>query len=214
MADSGERQAPQVESTSRGLNFVLLLEDDQRTTYGSFDDVARAKQYQRAGEPLLWFRRDGREYVIRDPEIVRQARAVWAEVYDSGLGLTEMAAMAQAFDSDALVDFAALATEQAMHAAELGAMASEQAMHALAEAHAAMPDISRELEKHRQMFEAHRQEKDAMAANEKMHALEGHRQALEQHRQRSNCSAMSMEALTKDEKMQQSSSTGSNRTSA
>ena len=201
LTDTGERREPQVEPPSRGLNFVLLLEDDPQTSYGSSDDVARAKRYQRAGEPLLWFRRDGREYVIRDPELMRQARALWAGIYDSGLGLREMAAMSQTLDSAALVDFAALATEQAMHAAELGAMASEQARHALAEAHAAMPDISRVLEQHREALEQHLQAKDAAAANEKMHALEQHRQGREQHRQSLEQQRQSMEALKVDEKM-------------
>ena len=202
MADTGERQDPQVESTSRGLNFVLLLEDDQQTTYGLSADVARAKRYQRAGESLLWFQRDGREYVIRDPELVRQARALWAEAYDSRLDLRAIAAMAEAFNSDALVDYARLAAEQATHGAELGAMAAEQASRALAEAGAVMPDISRELEKHRQAFEAHRQEKDAMAANEKMHALEGHRQALEQHRQSLELQRQEKDAMAAEAKMQ------------
>ena len=54
---------------TRGLSFVMMLEDDQQTTSGSPEDVARARRHRKNGEPLLWFRYDGREYVVRDPEV-------------------------------------------------------------------------------------------------------------------------------------------------
>lgn len=90
--------AAQVESrsTTRGLSYVMMLEDDKQTTSNSpEEDVARARRHQRNGEPLLWFRYDGREYVVRDPEVLGQARALWADVYTSGAGGEAMSALNQ-----------------------------------------------------------------------------------------------------------------------
>ena len=87
--------AAQVESrpNTRGLAFVMMLEDDQQTSSGSSEDVARARRHRRNGEPLLWFRYDGREYVVRDPEVLGQARALWNDVYASGAGVDAMSAL-------------------------------------------------------------------------------------------------------------------------
>jgi beta-lactamase regulating signal transducer with metallopeptidase domain len=153
-----EQAAARVEdrqSKTRQLDFVLLGEDGQQTMSGSLEDVQRAKRHQTNGEPLLWFRNDGREYVIRDRDVLRQARAVWAHVYESGLGPEHMAAMAQAFNAEALIGHGRLAAEAEAIAqlggiaaekgalgAQLGAMASEQALRALADAHRAMPEIA------------------------------------------------------------------------
>jgi len=182
--------AAQVESRqpkARELSFVLLLEDGQRTMSGSSDDVQRAERHRRNGEPLLWFRYDGREYVIRDPELVRQARALWTEVYESGLGQDALRALTQTFKADELVKHAELAAaqgmlgahlgsivaeqsmldarlgsivaEQGMLGAHLGSKAEEQALHALSDARAAMAEVDQdELERHvRSMKEATRE---------------------------------------------------------
>jgi bla regulator protein BlaR1 len=78
-------QEPRASSES-GVRFVLLLEDNQRTISGPEDDLPRARAHQRNGEPLLWFRYQGREYVIRDREVLREVQAAWKRVYDSDLG--------------------------------------------------------------------------------------------------------------------------------
>jgi bla regulator protein BlaR1 len=89
--------AAQAESrtNTRGLTFVMMLEDDQQTSSGSSEDVARAKRHRKNGEPLLWFRYDGREYVVRDPEFLGQARALWASVYSSAGGQDAVGALTQ-----------------------------------------------------------------------------------------------------------------------
>ena len=132
------------QSKNRELNFVLLREDGQVTSSGSPADVERAERQRQNGEPLLWFRYDGREYVIRDRDLLRQARALWADVYESDFGPERLAAMAQAFNTEALAKHGRLAAEQGAFAqlgsmaveqgllgAKLGAMASEQALRAL-----------------------------------------------------------------------------------
>jgi beta-lactamase regulating signal transducer with metallopeptidase domain len=41
------------------------------------DAVAHARQFTKPGEPMLWFRRDGREYVLRDAAILRDVETLW-----------------------------------------------------------------------------------------------------------------------------------------
>ena len=170
------------QSKARDLNFVFLQEDGQRTTSGTPGDVQRAERQQQNGEPLLWFRYDGREYVIRDRDVLRQARALWADVHDSGLGPEHLAAMAQAFSAEAfaeggrlaaeqgaLAHLGSMAAEQAMLGAHLGAMASEEALRALAHVQEAMPDTAvADLERHRQSLDESRHDID-----EKMREMEG-----------------------------------------
>ena len=169
------------QSNNRDLKFVFLQEDGQTTSSGSPADVRRAERQRQKGEPLLWFRYDGREYVIRDRDLLRQARALWADVYESDFGPERLAAMAQAFNFEALAEHGRLAAEQGalaqlgsmameqgMLGAKLGAMASEEAMRALTDAREAMPDIGvAALEHHRQSLDESHHEID-----EKMREME------------------------------------------
>ena len=61
------------------LNFVLFLGADQQTVSGSPEDLRSAQRQRRGNESMLWFRLDGREFVIRDEEVLRQARAAWRD---------------------------------------------------------------------------------------------------------------------------------------
>jgi len=48
-------------------------------------DIERVrKQRQVPNERLIWFRLDGREYIIRDPATIAQAEAIWKPVEDLG----------------------------------------------------------------------------------------------------------------------------------
>ena len=66
------------------LHYVLFTGDDEITMKGSSGDVERARRLRRSGEPMLWFRQDGREYVVRDPEVLRQVRTTWIAVTTLG----------------------------------------------------------------------------------------------------------------------------------
>jgi beta-lactamase regulating signal transducer with metallopeptidase domain len=74
-----ERVAEQ-HSTSKSTRdaWVLLRGgDDTIMMSGNMNDVAEAgRQRASAGEPLLWFRRDGQEYVIRDRETIAAVEAL------------------------------------------------------------------------------------------------------------------------------------------
>jgi bla regulator protein blaR1 len=119
-------QEPQIEDDGH-LRFVLLREDNQTTSSGSRDDERRARRYQRNGEPLLWFYRDGHEYVVRDPEVIRQVSDAWRRVSESDLD-HDMSAVAQQVADSVLAsgigDIGALVGE---HAGKIGALVGEQA---------------------------------------------------------------------------------------
>jgi bla regulator protein blaR1 len=64
----------------RELNYVLFVNDHHTTMDGSMRDIDRARRFKRPGEPMLWFRHGGREYVIRDRALLSQIEATWALV--------------------------------------------------------------------------------------------------------------------------------------
>jgi beta-lactamase regulating signal transducer with metallopeptidase domain len=64
----------------RSLNYVIVLDDDRTTTSGSKTDVERARQLRKPGEQLIWFRASGREYIVRDPTVLREVEALWKPI--------------------------------------------------------------------------------------------------------------------------------------
>jgi bla regulator protein blaR1 len=117
-------QEPQI-AKEGDLRFVLLREDDQSTMSGSRDDERRARSYQRNGEPLFWFYRNGHEYVVRDREVIRQVGDAWRRLSESGLD-GQVSAMAQEVADSVLAsgvgDIGALVGEQA---GNIGALVGE-----------------------------------------------------------------------------------------
>lgn len=62
----------------------VVLHDGQSSVNASPRDVERAQRLRSGEESLLWFRRDGREYVVRDPELVARAAEAWTLVGELG----------------------------------------------------------------------------------------------------------------------------------
>lgn len=57
--------------------WALVEGDSHVWMSGDYRQMRRARRYQsETGEPLLWIERDGREYVIRDPETVERAQEI------------------------------------------------------------------------------------------------------------------------------------------
>jgi bla regulator protein blaR1 len=89
LADPSTRSllAPREEAAQRkdrDLSYVMFLDEDRTTMSGSSSDIERARRFKRPGEQLLWFRQAGREYVVRDPAILRQVEALWKPVHVIG----------------------------------------------------------------------------------------------------------------------------------
>jgi hypothetical protein len=117
-------------------NFVLLLSNKQRTVSGSDQDLERALRHQQNGEPLLWVRREGREYVIRDEEVLRQARTAWQDFNDKQLG--QLVSEQVSGQIEAMEKFghdSRLVSEAGQLGAEIGASAVEMAMRVLENLH-------------------------------------------------------------------------------
>lgn len=53
----------------------ILTSGDNTIMSGSTRDLERVRVLREGGKDLLWVRRDGKEYVIRDPETLKQVRA-------------------------------------------------------------------------------------------------------------------------------------------
>lgn len=68
------------QSAQEELKFVLFRDDDNTTLSGGRGDMERARRHRRPGEPLLWFRYQGREYVVRDAAVLRQVDELWEPV--------------------------------------------------------------------------------------------------------------------------------------
>jgi beta-lactamase regulating signal transducer with metallopeptidase domain len=65
--------------------WVLIRNSHSVSMNGSTGDVARARAYQtNPEEPLLWFVRDGQEYVIRDPTFVAQLNDAFKPMEELG----------------------------------------------------------------------------------------------------------------------------------
>lgn len=61
------------------LRFVLMSEDTTNMS-GNRGDIERARRLRQGGETMLWFMRGGQEYVVRDPEALKQVQQLWEPV--------------------------------------------------------------------------------------------------------------------------------------
>lgn len=62
------------------LRFVYIRDDDHTMMSGESGDAARARRFRRSGEPMLWLRQDGQEYVVRDRDVLRDVDELWHPV--------------------------------------------------------------------------------------------------------------------------------------
>jgi beta-lactamase regulating signal transducer with metallopeptidase domain len=85
MPTGAERPAPGAAETAERrsqeeLEFVLFQEGGNTTMSGRSGDAERARRHRRPGEPLLWFRYGGQEYVVRDRGVLREVDELWEPV--------------------------------------------------------------------------------------------------------------------------------------
>ena len=80
-----DRQArPEAKPQPDDTSFVVFYADGEATMSGSSDDMARARQLRNNGEAMLWFRRRGTEYIVRDRAAMQEAREIWKRVSELG----------------------------------------------------------------------------------------------------------------------------------
>jgi len=62
----------------------VLIDGNNTNAVGSTDDLRAAQSQQRNGEALLWVRKDGNQYVVRDAATLSRLRAAYAPVAKLG----------------------------------------------------------------------------------------------------------------------------------
>lgn len=70
-------------SSDRRTDFALVNPDKKHSMRfsGRYDDIGQVESLrERLGNDFLWFRRDGRSYVIQDAGVLAQAHAAWKPV--------------------------------------------------------------------------------------------------------------------------------------
>jgi bla regulator protein BlaR1 len=82
---------PDVSNETQDESWVFLLDDENSATHGGPKDVAEAKRLRaNRSEPLIWFKRDGHAYVIRDRETLEKARALFIPQEQGGKTMRQL----------------------------------------------------------------------------------------------------------------------------
>jgi len=66
------------------LNYVLFLDENHTMMSGSSEDTDRAKSLRKGNEQMLWLRRGGREYIVRDPAVLNQVQDIFRPLQQIG----------------------------------------------------------------------------------------------------------------------------------
>jgi bla regulator protein BlaR1 len=112
------------EPKSRDLNYVLFLDDHNTNMSGSPADIDRARRFRRGGERLLWFRRNGVEYVVRDAQLIDQVLQIWKPVGELGDAQGELGTKQGALGTQQGV----LGTQQGVFGTQQGILGTKQGM--------------------------------------------------------------------------------------
>jgi beta-lactamase regulating signal transducer with metallopeptidase domain len=100
-----------------------LIDDDSVIIQGTHADEAAVKRLQRKNEPMLWYRRDGKAYLIRDKSLIERARQIYAPMTELA---TEQGRLAGR-QGEIAGRQAGLAARDASFAQAQGALAQQQA---------------------------------------------------------------------------------------
>jgi beta-lactamase regulating signal transducer with metallopeptidase domain len=138
-----------------GKQSYVLVDGDTRLMSGSTGDADQARRLQKNGEPLLWFRSEGNQYVVRDPATLARFQTTFKDVVELGRKQGELGAR----QGELGAEQGKLGSEQGRFGARQGELGARQAALAArqAERHAAQAAgrVSQaSAESHRQQFEA------------------------------------------------------------
>ena len=105
-------------------SYIFLYGDDSATMSGSIDDLKRIKRMRgNSDEDFLWYRRSGKEYVVRDPALLRQVKDLFKAQGELGARQGELGGRQGALGAKQ----GALGAQQGALGAKQGALAAEQA---------------------------------------------------------------------------------------
>ena len=119
-------------SDADGDSWILLYGNGSSTMMsGSMDDLRKLKRLRGdSKEPVLWYRHDGKEYVIRDPATLKQAREILRPQMELGARQGELGARQGALGAQqgALgAKQGALGGQQGALGAQMASLAAERA---------------------------------------------------------------------------------------
>lgn len=113
-----------------GESWILMSGKDNVTMSGSSDDIKKVKRLRGSdGDEVLWFERDGKEYVVRDAATLAAAKELWKPVTELGRRQAELGAeQAKLGGRQAELggQQAALGAKQAALGAQIAALAAER----------------------------------------------------------------------------------------
>jgi len=76
---------PSSKSTSPGVDSYVIVSGDNATMSGSSDELRHARTFRYGvGEEYVWFRQDGKSYIVRDPDTVKAANKLFQPQRDLG----------------------------------------------------------------------------------------------------------------------------------
>lgn len=112
-------------SGDHGDSYVLLYGDgDSATMSGSMDNLQKARRLRgNSKDGILWFQSGGKEYVVRDPALLKQARDLYKPVAELGARQGELGGRQGELGGKQ----GALGAKQGALGAELGTLAANRA---------------------------------------------------------------------------------------
>lgn len=172
--------AETAEGRSDDLQFVLFRGDGTTTMSGMTGDLERAERHRRSDEPLLWFRYDGREYVVRDAGVLREVDELWEPVARIGEEQGRIGAQMGAIGEEQGrmgAQLGEIGARQGLLGARMGAIGLRLAHLATRETRDVPEAERRAIEREREELEAEsrRLHRDMDALNEEMEEFDGPR---------------------------------------
>lgn len=70
----------------------LLYDGDTVIVEGKDSDIGEIQRMHKSDGPMIWFRRDGKAYVIRDADLIRRAKNAYAPISDAASAQAQLAA--------------------------------------------------------------------------------------------------------------------------
>lgn|GEM_PF-2098289 len=125
---SADPPAPSWPSLEGGGSYVLFLENGVTLVNGTAREYTRGKALQATPqEQLFWFQRGGKEYVLRDPAVLKQLQAIFEPQMKLG---QQQAALGGKLEqlANKMADLQAQEEAQAEQQAELGLRMSQLAV--------------------------------------------------------------------------------------
>jgi hypothetical protein len=136
------------------LDYIYFHDAHHTTMSGDLKDIERARRWKRPGEPLLWFRDAGREYVVRDLATLNQVEAVSREASELGEAQGKLGAQMGVLGSQQ----GDAGARHGLLGARIGTLAVRQATLELRASNAALPAAERAA-LDRQRRELHKQQR-------------------------------------------------------